>query len=77
MTNKITAALGAASQGAVVPFVMNKRQVAAYLGVCEKTIDNLRNAGLLHASKHKGLVRFRKSDADDFLELTNSRGMAI
>jgi excisionase family DNA binding protein len=50
-----------------MPNWSTKKQLAAFLGVSERTIDRLRRSGLLKAFKLGRLVRFRQEDVEEFL----------
>lgn len=55
-----------------LPFVLNTKETARYLGVSPKTVFNLRKQYALPHSRINRRVVFRRSDLDAFLEKTNS-----
>ena len=48
--------------------LMNKRQLASFLNVHEKTLDTYRKLGLIRSIKVRGTVRFTSSHVLDFLQ---------
>ena len=48
--------------------VWNYRQVAAALGVCERTVYTLAKTGQLRSIKVMGNVRFQKSEVEAYLD---------
>ena len=55
-----------------LPFALNTKETARYLGVSPKTVFNLRKQYALPHSRINRRVVFRRSDLDAFLEKTNS-----
>jgi excisionase family DNA binding protein len=47
--------------------VNSKKETAAYLNVCEKTLDRWRQGGKLRWAKLGGLVMFRREDILEFV----------
>jgi predicted site-specific integrase-resolvase len=50
-----------------MPTLMNKQQLATFLGVSESTVDVYRKLGLLKSLKVRGKVRFPRAYVLDFL----------
>lgn len=72
MSNNITDAKSASNYEGVLPFALNTNQAARYLGVCPKTVFNLRKQYVLPHSRINRRVVFRRSDLDAYLEKNNS-----
>ncbi len=50
------------------PDIMTTEQVANYLQISKKTIDNWRSEGIIPFIKLKGAVRYRKTDIDKWVD---------
>ena len=51
----------------ITPRLLNYRQAAQYLGVCEKSIYNLVKSGQIQPVHVGGSVRFARDDLDAFI----------
>jgi len=58
---------GAMNNTAIVPRLLNVRQAAKYLAVCERTLWNLTQEGRVPAIKIGRCVRYDLTDLDAFI----------
>ncbi len=65
--NEISESPGTGASQPPAPDYENKQQLAARLGVCVRTIDNLLAHGLPHLKLTRKLIRFPRAAVDQWL----------